>query len=291
MMFQKASPRCTQYRCTRKRCEYAPGQLLMDWVILRMVRGARVDLTWENVQVEPVMRDLLEIMWQRHSSRAPFDTKRKIREQDLQRILDAARWSPTAHNLQNFEIIVIDDAHKLTEISALQLPPSETFEVDNFRQLSFSEAELLRTKTGLLASMFPASWHERDVEPEADNGARLTYFGRTISACPVLLVVIYDIRLRLCEGHTLDIMSLGCVMQNLWLMSESLGISLQILSAVSENEVQNRLRRILAMPAHMNIAFAVRLGYAITASESHLRVRRRIQEFTHRNRYADREPE
>ncbi len=118
-----------------------------------------------------------------------------------------------------------------------------------FPQLSFSEAELLRTKTGLLASMFPASWHERDVEREAGSGARLTYLGRTISACPVLLVVTYDIRLRRCEGDTLDIMSLGCVMQNLWLMSESLGISLQILSAVSENEVQNRLRRILAMPA------------------------------------------
>ena len=236
------------------------------------------------------MRDLLEIMWQRHSNRAPFDTKRKIREQDLQRILDAARWSPTAHNMQNFEIIVIDDAHKLTEISALPLPPSETFEVDNYRQLSFSEAELLRTKTGLFAGMFPASWHERDVEREAGTGARHSYLSRTISACAVLLVVTYDMRLRLCEGDTLDTMSLGCVMQNLWLMSESLGISLQILSAVSENEVQNRLRRILVMPPHMNIAFAVRLGYAITASESHLRVRRRIQDFTHRNRYADREP-
>jgi nitroreductase len=236
------------------------------------------------------MRDLLEIMWQRHSSRAPFDPKRKISEQDLQRILDAARWSPTAHNLQNFEIIVIDDAHKLTEIAALQLPPSETFEVAISCPLSFSEAELLRTKTGLLANMFPSSWHERDVEREAGGGARHTYLGRTISTCAVLLVVAYDIRLRLCEGDTLDIMSLGCVMQNLWLMSESLGISLQILSAVSENEVQDRLRRLLAMPAHMNIAFAIRLGYPIRGSESHLRVRRRIQDFTHRNRYADREP-
>ena len=134
------------------------------------------------------MRDLLEIMWQRHSNRAPFDTKRKISEQDLQRILDAARWSPTAHNMQNFEIIVIDDAHKLTEISALPLPPSETFEVDNYRQLSFSEAELLRTKTGLFAGMFPASWHERDVEREAGTGARHSYLSRTISACAVLLL-------------------------------------------------------------------------------------------------------
>jgi nitroreductase len=236
------------------------------------------------------MRDLLEIMWQRHSSRAPFDPERKIREQDLHRILDAARWSPTAHNMQNFEIIVVDDPHWLAEISALQLPPSETFEADNCSQLSFSEADLLRKKTGLLAGMFPASWHEREAW-EAGSGARHTYLGRTIPACAALLVIIYDIRLRSSDEDTLGIMSLGCVMQNLWLMSESLGISMQILSAVSEDEVQSRLRRILAVPAHMNIAFAVRMGYPTTASESHLRVRRRIQDFTHRNRYAEREAE
>jgi len=45
------------------------------------------------------------------------------------------------------------------------------------------------------------------------------------------------------------------------------------------------MRDILAVPGHMNIAFAVRLGYPITASESHFRVRRRIEDFTHRNRY------
>jgi nitroreductase len=243
-----------------------------------------------RLQDGSIMRDLLDIMWQRHTCRAAFDPERKIREPDLQRILDAARWSPTAHNMQNFEIIVVDDMHGLTEISTLHLPPSETFELDNYRgQLSFSEADLLRKKTGLLASMFPASWHERDAEQDAGNGARYTYLGRTIPTCAALLIVIYDIRLRSSDQDTLGIMSLGCVMQNLWLMSESLGISMQILSAVSENQVQNRLRRILDVPAHMNIAFAVRLGYPIAASESHLRVRRRIQDFTHRNRFAKRE--
>jgi nitroreductase len=236
------------------------------------------------------MRDLLEIMWQRHSCRAPFDPERKIREEDLQRILDAARWAPTAHNVQNFEIIVVDDARRLAEISRLHLPPSETFEVDSYRQLSFSEAESLRTKTGLLASMFPASWHERDAEPGAGSATYHTYLGRSIPPCAALLIVVYDLRLRF-SADALCIMSLGCVMQNVWLMVESLGISMQILSAVSEFEVQDHLRRILAVPGHMNIAFAARLGYPVAAAESHLRVRRRIQDFTHRNRYVERETE
>jgi hypothetical protein len=41
--------------------------------------------------------------------------------------------------------------------------------------------------------------------------------------------------------------------------------------------------------AHMCIAFAVRLGYPVAAAESHWRVRHRIQDFTHRNRFAQRE--
>jgi nitroreductase len=236
------------------------------------------------------MRDLLEIMWQRHSCRAPFDPQRKIREEDLLRILDAARWAPTAHNLQNFEIIVVDDARRLSEIQRLELRPSETFEVGTDRQLSVAEAESLRAKTGLLAGMFPTSWHERDAEPRAAGAVRHTYLGRTIPPCAALLIVIYDLRPRF-SADALGIMSLGCVMQNLWLMSESLGISLQVLSAVSEDDAQERLRRILAIPAYMNIAFAMRLGYPVAAAESHLRVRRRIQDLTHRNRFARREAE
>jgi nitroreductase len=234
------------------------------------------------------MRDLLEIMWQRHTCRAAFDPQREIREADMQRILDAARWAPTAHNMQNFEIIAVDDKHCLAAIRAIQLPPTETFIRENYHQLSLPEAELLRRKTGLLASMFPESWHE--AEAAQDDGAAIhhTYVGRTIQECPLLLIVVHDSRLRApaSEGDALGLMSLGCVMQSLWLMAESLGISMQVLSAFGTNAVEDQVQCILAIPKHMKIAFAARLGYPVTVSDSYLRVRRRIQDFTHRNRYS-----
>ena len=237
------------------------------------------------------MRDLLEIMWQRHTCRAAFDPQREIREADMQRILDAARWAPTAHNMQNFEIIAVDDKHCLAAISAIQLPPTETFIREHYHQLSLSEAELLRSKTGLLASMFPESWHEAEAAQDESTAVHHTYVGRMIQKCPLLLVVVHDSRLRApaSEEDALGLMSLGCVMQNLWLMTESLGISMQILSAFGANAVEDRVQRILAIPKHMKIAFAARLGYPVTVSESYLRVRRRIQDFTHRNRYSVRE--
>jgi hypothetical protein len=66
---------------------------------------------------------------------------------------------------------------------------------------------------------------------------------------------------------------------------------MQILSAFSANAVENQVQSILAIPEHMKIAFAARLGYPKTASERYLRVRRKIQDFAHRNRYSIREPE
>jgi nitroreductase len=206
----------------------------------------------------------------------------------MQRILDAARWAPTAHNLQNFEIIAVDDKDCLAAISAIQLPPTETFIRESYHQLSMPEAESLRRKIGLSASMFPKSWQEAEAAQDDNAAVQHTYLGRTIQECPLLLVVVHDSRPRAPapDGDELGLMSLGCVMQNLWLMAESLGISMQVLSAFGANAVENQVQCILAIPKHMKIAFAARLGYPVTVSESYLRVRRKIQDFTHRNRYS-----
>lgn len=239
------------------------------------------------------MRDMLDIMWQRHTCRSAFDPNRHITEPDLQRILDAARWAPTAHNTQNFEVVVIDNARYLEAIRAIELPPVETFTRENFHPLSLPEAETLRRRTGLTARMLPASWLEAATVQEDAAAAHLSYIGRSIQECPLLLVVLYDSRPTApgSEGRALDLMSLGCVMQNIWLMSENLGISMQILTALDSSGLEDRVRAILGIPPCLNIGFAARLGYPADDSESYLRVRRRISEFTHRNRYGARDRE
>jgi nitroreductase len=53
--------------------------------------------------------DLLELIKKRHSTRAAFDPDKKVVKNDLEKILESATWSPTAHNMQNFNILVIDE--------------------------------------------------------------------------------------------------------------------------------------------------------------------------------------
>jgi len=68
------------------------------------------------------MQDILKLIEERQSSRVLFDAKHPIARKDLIQILEAGSWAPTAHNMQNFEIIVIDDKKLLEKIGNLKSP-------------------------------------------------------------------------------------------------------------------------------------------------------------------------
>ena len=228
-----------------------------------------------------------EIIRNRHSERATYDPSRPVSDADLEAILEAARWAPTAHNMQNYEIIVVDDRSTLAAIGRLHGGASRDFVKENYAQLSFSEEELMRKGTGVLATMFPPSWRTPDAEPDAD--AERATLDATMRSCPVVLIVLYDPRRRApaSEGDFLGIMSLGCVMQNMWLMAQARGIGMQIMSVFGGGSVEEELHRLLSIPSHLRIAFACRLGQRAVEARSHLRVRRPVERFVHRNVYSD----
>jgi nitroreductase len=232
------------------------------------------------------MPELLELIRRRGSLRTPFDLERPVAKEQLADILEAARWSPTAHNMQNFEIVVVDDRKTLKAIGSLERPISEAFIRENYQQLSFSEEELLKKKTGLLATMFPPSWRTPDFRLDKIGEEELAAMRRPLPTSPVLLVVVYDPSRRApaSEGDFLGIVSLGCVMQNMWLAAESMGIGLQIVSSLSS---EPEAKGILGIPDDLTIAFSCRLGYPISEPAKHLRVRRDVRDFTHQNRFGD----
>jgi nitroreductase len=108
--------------------------------------------------------------------------------------------------------------------------------------------------------------------------------GQALRSSAAVLIVLYDPERRApaSEGDFLGIMSLGCVMQNLWLMAESLGIGLHVLSSLAAEPVAGEVKRLLSIPEPLRLAFACRLGYVVAAPES-LRVRREVQRFAHHN--------
>ena len=227
----------------------------------------------------------------RQSSRTPFDVERPVSKEHLQQILEAGRWAPTAHNMQNFEIMVLDDKQILNDIRKIEFPTSETFIRENYQQLSFSEEELKKKRTGVLSTMFPKSWlspvfvSDRVDDDETEHPLMERH--SQLLTCAGLILVLYDSNRRApaSERDFLGIMSLGCVLENMWLMASSLGIGLHIVSTLSSEQSEKEIKSMLHIPDNFSIAISFRLGYAT----DYLRVRREVNDFTHHNYFTNKE--
>ncbi|MCL2880884.1 MAG: nitroreductase family protein [Treponema sp.] len=228
---------------------------------------------------------LLRLIKERKSSRGLFAEDRPIKSDVLQDILEAAAWAPTAHNMQNFEIVVVDDKSVLTGLGELESSVSPVFLKENYSQLSFSEDELKKKKIGILANQFPPAW----MTEEARQGkwkAPASKFGELISRGPVLLLILYDPARRApaSEGDFLGVMSLGFMLENLWLMAEAHGVGLHIVSAFGNEPLSGKVKKLLNIPPALNITLGIRLGYPVD-DDHRLRVRRDVKDFVSYNRY------
>ena len=87
------------------------------------------------------------------------------------------------------------------------------------------------------------------------------------------------------EGDFLGIISLGCMMENMWLEAQSLGIGFQIVSAFGSGAMEAEIKGLLKIPAGLKVAFTVRLGYPAALSGKSLRVRRDVADFSHHNQF------
>ncbi len=219
--------------------------------------------------------------------RAPFDPNHEVAREDLRKILEAARWAPTPHNMQNFQIMVIDDKKMIDELGRIESRVTEAFLRENYVQLSFSPEELLRKKVGILGSVFPASWRDPSKFGKIARESPPMLLSEAIAGSPLLLIVIYDTRRRApdSEGDILGLVSLGCIMENMWLMATSLGISVRLLSDFGEKGVEEEVKRITEIPEHMKAVYGLRLGYPTTKLSKGLRVRREVEDFTYHNHY------
>lgn len=86
-----------------------------------------------------------------------------------------------------------------------------------------------------------------------------------------MMFVVYDATKRPpgSEGDPVGLISLGCVLENMWLVCESLELGLHVLTVVSDGPVEQKLKNLLYVPARMKIAFVCSIGYAADPSTSY----------------------
>ena len=127
---------------------------------------------------------------------------------------------------------------------------SEDFIRESYAQLSFSEEELIRKGTGLLATMFQPSWRDLNGGFEEVTDVEHGILDDTMRSYPWVMIVVYDRRKRApaSEGDFLGIMSLGCVTQNIRLTAKTLGTVMQIMSASEPNTLRGNHARSCRLP-------------------------------------------
>ena len=227
---------------------------------------------------------IVSVIESRHSSRAAFDPAWRVSEDELARILHAARWAPTAHNMQNFRLVAIDDPLILAELGGISSPVSPQFIVENYAQLAWSLDELEDRGTGILGTTFPPTWWTADLEQAPHDAARK--LGEAIAGAPLVIVLLYDSSKRApaSDHDQLGMISLGCVMENMWLVAQAEHLDVQIASAFAAEGAEHEVRRVLGVPAPWRVAFAMRFGHALAKLPPH-RVRRHMDAVVSRNHF------
>jgi nitroreductase len=211
----------------------------------------------------------------------------------LERILEAGRWTPTAHNIQNYEIVAVRDPDLLSRIGRIKYIVPQEFLRENLKSVSSSQAEWEQRKTGVLATQVPPEFLVAGRELNEDEQAALNArFEKLITATSCLLIVLYD-RSGPAPGWTGDdigLISLGFLLENMWLMATAQGVEFSIVSILGEPHAAKEISGILGIPEHLSIMFGVRLGRTATTLDPGPRIRRNIDDFSHLDRYGEKGP-
>ena len=179
---------------------------------------------------------LLELMLSRRSVRR-FD-ERAVSREDLDRLLEAARWAPSNHNRQPWRFMVLDDRAQIREL-----------------------AEQVRLGMERKLQALP--------EVAAVHAAGLVQYGTFFSAAPVLIVAMHKLPIAaaapLWDGtHNPELvsgepLSVAMAMQNILLAAHTLGLGACVMTAPL---LADDLTTLLQVPPGFAITGLIALGYA-----------------------------
>lgn len=201
----------------------------------------------------------LEVLRRRRSIRSGFRKDTPVPDELIEKILEAARWAPSAGNSQPWEFLVIRDAEireKIVELYKFQMRDKLEIEQATRGQRSFVDA------------------------------------GVDFRHAPVHVVVLgdprtndaYPMRTKLdkWEAHFYSSLA-NCVLQML-LAAEVLGLSSSYISDVASPYFSVMLKSLLGIPDPLQIYHLLPIGFAKRSSTIR-HPRRALQEIVHHERY------
>ncbi len=232
--------------------------------------------------------NVFDAMIQRRSHRGTFQ-KRAIDADDLEKLIEAARWAPSPFNVQPWELVLIQESEgktalaDLTERAVVAQFTDPKFLDDNSRWMRVNEKEWQERGDGVLLSEHVTLPKPLQHAPEklleellknAKSFALLGHLGAgkipageiatQVREAPLLMLVTMNCkRFPPGQGATRWMwLSMGMLIQNVLLAATALKIGVQFVSAPLESAAdRERIRQLFNVPTSYEIITLLRMGY------------------------------
>ncbi|MHC1590516.1 MAG: nitroreductase family protein [Candidatus Helarchaeales archaeon] len=140
--------------------------------------------------------DFQELVKYRRSSRWLYNNK-PISDEDLRKILEAARFAPTPHNSQPFEIIVVKDRKVIKQLSEIGFRLDKAAVEGHFYWTRFSDEELQEKKTGVQLEVLPKFVLDLKKNPELIDDDKfweraMNLYSMFVQSSACLLFILYN---------------------------------------------------------------------------------------------------
>ncbi|NHI94154.1 MAG: hypothetical protein EAX96_16810 [Candidatus Lokiarchaeota archaeon] len=238
--------------------------------------------------------DFQDLVKFRRSSRWVFSTKKQIPDDELKKILEAARYAPTPHNRQPFEIIVVKDRNVIKQISEIRFKLG----MEEIKQHAFwtkSVEELESIGIGVQPEVLPKFVLDLKDHPELINDddfwdRTMSMYALLMQASSVLMFILYDPTIPGIGPlkNVWGMLSVGAVMQNIWLAANNLGISVHVASGQTMTiDAKRKIFDILEIPKKYKLMILFRLGYETKFGRYGTPYRRKIENFVHLDKFSN----
>jgi nitroreductase len=194
----------------------------------------------------------------------------QVSDEDIDKILEAARWAPSGMNFQPWEFIVVKDREKIDRILRLRTmrPPGQ-------------KPENMRRR---LSNML----RNGKVRPIAPVLIVVCGDTRRMISIPGQGYEVVDSKISLKEGKGLDqrsifVSSLSNAFLLALLAAQSLGLAAQYVTFTTLPHVQDKIKEILDLSDYLEIYETMALGYP--AYEPNPKYVRPLQDVVHHEKY------
>ena len=232
--------------------------------------------------------NVFDAITQRRSHRGTFQN-RAIDVADLEKLIEAARWTPSPFNVQPWELVIVQEAAgkealaEVTEHAIVEQFKDAKFLDDNSRWMRLTASDLKALGDGVLLTdhvTLPKLLQDApDVVLEGllKNAKAFTLLGHLgagkipakeiaaqVREAPLLMLVTMNCkRYPPGDGGTRWMwLSMGMLIQNVLLAATALDIGVQFVSAPLERPVdREEVRQLFNIPTSHEVVTLLRMGY------------------------------